>query len=123
MLSNEFIAGRKIENQFCARQGKMIAGRSRSPDILTYLNAEMYPLTSTEKRRLSRNTNSISGKKQIGIIQILSRSKPTLLVEFAVVGKVSLRNESQEIAFLYNGSTIEEQVSTNHRKSHNGNNI
>ena len=123
MFSNEFIAGRKIENQFCTRQGKMIAGRSRSPDILTYLNTEMHAFTSTEKCRLSRNTNSISGKKQVGIIQILSRSKPTLLVEFAVVGKVSLRNESQEIAFLYNGSTIEEQVSTNHRKSHNGNNI
>ena len=101
----------------------MIAGRSRSPYIFANLHAEIHAVTRAEEYGVSRKADALSGKQQVGVIQILSGSKPALLIEFTIVRQVGLGDKSQEVALLNDGSTIEQQVTTNHGQSYDDNDI
>ena len=50
-------------------------------------------------------------------IQILSRGKPTFLVELAVVREIGLRHDAEQRTTLDDGSTVVEQTVDHHRQS------
>ena len=55
--------------------------------------------------------------------QVLGRGKPALLIELAVVGQVGLGYNAEELSFLDDNRTIEQQVTDNDRESDDGNDV
>ena len=123
VLANQFVAGRKIEDDIGTCQRKVIAGRRGGPDIFANFDTKPYAIASDKNLRREGEVNLIAGKAQFGSAQVLNRSKPTLLVELVVVGQILLGNDAQNLALLDDGGTVEQQITNSDGQTHDGDDV
>ena len=67
--------------------------------------------------------DGIAGKADGRWPQVLRRGKPTFLVELAVVGQISLRHDAQQLSFLDDGCTVEQQIAHYDGQSDDGDDV
>ena len=123
MLADELVAGREVEDKVGTRQCQTVAGRRGSPHILADLDTEQHIVAGAEELCIRVDGDGVAGEADLGGPQVLSRRKPALLVKLAVVGEVRLRHESQQLALLNDGRTVEQQVAHHHGESHDGDDV
>ena len=108
-LTDNLVRGRRVENH--RRAGKRHLGRRRRrhPQVLTDLNAQHQVLGSlitaaVDKPRAQRD-RTLTGKfNPHGIRR--RRSKPTALIELAIVGQILLGREAQKLARAAHGGAV-----------------
>ena len=108
-LTDDFVRSRRVENH--RRTGKRHLGRRRRrhPQVLTDLNAQHHILgtlitATVDKPRTQRN-RTLTGKfNPHGIRR--RRSKPTALIELAIVGQILLGREAQKLARAAHGGAV-----------------
>ena len=108
-LTDDFVRGRRVENH--RRTGKRHLGRRgrRHPQVLTDLNAQHQVLgalitATVDKPRTQRN-RTLAGKFNPHGIRG-RRSKPTALIELAIVGQILLGREAQKLARAAHGGAV-----------------
>ncbi|CUP32778.1 Uncharacterised protein [Segatella copri] len=72
---------------------------------------------------IRRQFHLMSGITDFAISQVLSRSKPAFLIKLAVVWKICLRYNTENLSMLDNDTTIEQQVARYHRRTHDRDDI
>ena len=123
VLANELIAGTEIEDDVGPGQGKMVARRCRCPHVLTDLDAKGHAVHRTEELWQGGDGDRMARIVERAGTQILSRSKPALLVELTVIGQVGLRHNTEHMAFLNDDGTIEQQITDGHGGSDDGDDV
>ena len=123
MFSYEFVASRKVEDQICSSQRQFIARRSRSPYIFTDFHTKLYTVERLEYLNIRRQFYLMSCITDFAISQVLSRGKPAFLIKLAVVWKISLRYNTENLPMLDNNTTIEQQVARYHRRTYDRDDI
>ena len=108
-LTDNLVRGRRVENY--RRTGKRYLGRRgcRHPQILTDLNAQHQVLgaliTATVDKPRTQRDRTLTGKfNPHGIRR--RRSKPTALIELAIVGQILLGREAQKLARAAHGGAV-----------------
>ena len=108
-LTDDFVRGRRVENH--RRTGKRHLGRRgrRHPQVLTDLNAQHQVLgaliTATVDKPRTQRDRTLTGKfNPRGIRR--RRSKPTALIELAIVGQILLGREAQKLARAAHGGAV-----------------
>ena len=108
-LTDNLIRGRRVENH--RRTGKRHLGRRgcRHPQVLTDLNAQHQVLgafiTATVDKPRTQRDRTLTGKfNPHGIRR--RRSKPTALIELAIVGQILLGREAQKLARAAHGGAV-----------------
>ena len=108
-LTDNLVRGRRIEDH--RRTGKRHLGRRgrRHPQVLADLNTEYQILgalitAAVDKPRTQRNRTLTGKLNPHGIGG--RRSKPTALIELAIVGQILLGREAQKLARAAHGGTV-----------------
>ena len=71
VFANELVAGRKVEDNLCTCQGKMVAWRCRCPYVLADFDGELGTLCRTENLHIRRDGDMMAGKMNTLWSQIL----------------------------------------------------
>ena len=106
VLSNKLVAGREVEDDISSCQSQIVAGRNRCPDILTDLDTKLHTIASHKDLGFSTHVDRATCKVDISRIQILSRSKPTLLIKLTIVGQIGLGDDTHDDTTLNHYCTI-----------------
>ena len=108
-LTDNLVRSRRVENH--RRTGKRHLGRRRRrhPQVLADLNAQHQVLgaliTATVDKPRAQRDRTLTGKfKPNGIGRC--RSKPTALIELAIVGQILLGREAQKLARAAHGGAV-----------------
>ena len=123
MLTNQFVAGREVEDDICTREGEIIAGRNRCPHILADLHTELHTTAGDEEFGLCTHGETAACKEEGRRIQILGRGKPTLLVELGIVGQIGLGDDTQQLSTLDHSGTVIQQTIDDHRQTYDRDDI
>ena len=108
-LADNLVRGRRVEDH--RRTGKRHLSRRgcRHPQVLTDLNAQHQVLgaliTATVDKPRTQRDRTLTGKfNPHGIRR--RRSKPTTLIELAIVGQILLGREAQKLARAAHGGAV-----------------
>ena len=123
MFANKLVTGRKIENQVGSGKSQMITGRSWCPNILTDLNTKADSFSSSKQHGVGMNNKLLTSIVYGSWSQVLRRSEPALLIKFGIIGQISFRNDAQQLAFLEDYRSVEQQISRRHWRSYNNDNV
>ena len=118
-LADEFVASAKIEDDFSTSQRVVRAGRNGSPKVFANLYGEgaifcVEEQLRTDGDRLAANEHFGIGRQGVG------RSKPTLFVEFLVIGQIRLGHNATEPPLVHNGCTIVQPVAVEDGQTYDG---
>ena len=109
MLANQFVGCRQIQDDISTGHRQVVAGRNGCPNVLTNLNAQPHSVTGMNDNGLGRDFDGRTSQIDGGRIQVTSGRKPTLLIEFAIVGQISLGDYGQYATLLDGNSAVEQQ--------------
>ena len=123
VLAYELIARREVEDDFGARQGKVVARRRGSPHVLANLHAEQHAVASTEQLRGRGDKHWVTGIAYLLGAQVLRRGEPPLLVELAVIGKEGLGHYAKNLATLDDDGAVEQQVARDQWHADDGDDV
>ena len=119
-LTDDFVRGRRVENH--RRTGKRHLGRRgrRHPQVLADLNAQHQVLgaliTATVDKPRTQRDRTLTGKfNPHGIRR--RWSKPTALIELAIVGQILLGREAQKLARAAHGGAVVDVLSHRNGKT------
>ena len=122
VLADELVAGREVQDDIGTRHRQVVAGRNGCPDVLADFHAKL-DVTHLEELGFSRQTDRCASQIDIGVVQVLRRGKPALLVELTVVGQIGLRHNAQQGATLDNGSAVEQQTTGLNRQAYHADDV
>ena len=106
VFPGQFGRGREVEDHLRAVQGQLCRGRDRGPEVLADFHAELRAVdregeVGAEVGLLSRDVDPLLGDPGPG-------GEPAILVEFAVVGNVTLRHNPEDLALGHDHGTVVE---------------
>ena len=123
MLADELVAGGTVENEVGTSHRQIVAGGHGSPYVLTNLHAELDTVRGLKNLWRRRYTDMRTSQIQVGGVNVLSRSKPALLIELVIVGQIRLGNDTQDGSALNDDSTVEQQSASLDGHTHDADDV
>ena len=108
VLSDALIVGTQVENDFRSAQGSHTAWRNRCPNIFAdfYRKAEVRQL----EYKVVSQRNLLTADFYRGFRESGATGEPALLIKFFIVRQIGFGNQTQNLAFLDYGGTVQQSA-------------